>query len=428
MRIYELTASGSGVSSDGHYVLSGSDATGWSAYAVTGAGTADDPYEQGTEVDAGTITLTQADVDALSVDFTLSNKTTYLSTFVVNAFDSGLMFGGLAPFEQILAPIEPDADDVLFAVNKITDEAGNIAFTSGFTDGENSYETLDIDITPASKPDLMVERSEVVSGEITIGHWDVLNEYQGVEGLFFELDPIQPDTNGDNINPASVKVNGTTASLVDADRDVFFVSKDVLTSSNVIEFGVTETSGNFEVYTTDVGYDASQPDEQFFALAPAVYTSGTDAFLRLDVYVSDYALSEKDGLSQFGGTSFDLTIDLSGSLFSESSDDYSFIDNDTIFSSVSSYREDLNAIKWSGYSDVVYTDTANPLFSVDMSVADFASLVDSKGDLVDLGGTVSFDVARISESSILSSDDVVTGLDFSVNLIDLIAIPIDFTI
>ena len=159
---------------------------------MTGAGTADDPYEQGTEVDAGTITLTQADVDALSVDFTLSNKTTYLSTFVVNAFDSGLMFGGLAPFEQILAPIKPDADDVLFAVNKITDEAGNIAFTSGFTDGENSYETLDIDITPASKPDLMVERSEVVSGEITIGHWDVLNEYQGVEGLFFELDPIQP--------------------------------------------------------------------------------------------------------------------------------------------------------------------------------------------------------------------------------------------
>ena len=47
---------------------------------------------------------------------------------------------------------------MLFAVNKITDEAGNIAFTSGFTDGENSYETLDIDITPASKPDLMVER------------------------------------------------------------------------------------------------------------------------------------------------------------------------------------------------------------------------------------------------------------------------------
>ena len=76
----------------------------------------------------------------------------------------------------------------------------------------------------------------------------------------------------------------------------------------------------------------------------------------------------------------------------------------------------------------MYTDTANPLFSIDMSLADFASLVDSKGDLVDLGGTISFDVARISETPILSSDDTVTGLDFSVNLIDLIAIPIDFTI
>jgi len=69
---------------------------------------------------------------------------------VINTYDPQVISASLTSLDQILLPLKPDADARLFAINKISDKAGNVAFTSGFVSGETGSDTLKLDVTDAS--------------------------------------------------------------------------------------------------------------------------------------------------------------------------------------------------------------------------------------------------------------------------------------
>ena len=62
--VYSLTNADHGVSVDGTFLLLGNDTDGWSAYSISGDGSTT-PYALSETVDTGTLTVTQAVVDAL---------------------------------------------------------------------------------------------------------------------------------------------------------------------------------------------------------------------------------------------------------------------------------------------------------------------------------------------------------------------------
>lgn len=293
-----------------------------------------------------------------------------------------------------------------------SDPAGNLR--SDFFD-------FTIDTQPPEMPDVFVERSEVVDGVVTLGAWDALNEYRGSEGVKFQFTPKDIS---DVVNVETVKVNGTNASLVDLGRDIYFIEKEYLQDDgptndnmNTIEFSVTETSGNTATFSSEFLYDEDQPSEQHFAIVSSAYSviSSTDTRVILDVYVSEYALQRFDDVSDYGGTAFDLNLAFGGTSlsFNQASDTVSA--NSQLYSWEADFKPDQNSLIFGGFSDEVYTDTASPLLSIALNVADFDAVKSS-------GGTILMNYAKISEVPILTSEDAI-GLSNTIDLSELIITP-----
>ena len=295
-----------------------------------------------------------------------------------------------------------------------SDPAGNLR--SDFFD-------FTIDTQPPEMPEVFVERSEVVDGVVKLGAWDTLNEYRGYEGVKFQFTPKDIS---DVVNVETVKVNGTNADLVDPGRDIYFIRKEYLQDDgstndviNTIEFSVTETSGNTASFASEFLYDEDQPSEQHFEIVSSAYSvaDSTDTRVILDVYVSEYALQRFDGVSDYGGTAFDLNL-----AFGETSLSFNQVSdyvtaNLNLNSWEADFKPDENSLIFGGFSDEAFTDTSNPLLSIALHVADFEALKSS-------GGSILMNYAKISEVPILTSEDAIDLLH-TIDLSELIITPMN---
>jgi hypothetical protein len=431
--VYLLTEELHGVSSNGQYVLEGSDALGWSAFAVSGAGTLGDPYVISRVIDTGDLTMTEEGLSGLEREFSISSVNKYLSNYVVNAFDSSLI-GGMPPMSQILAPITPEQDDLLFSINKVMDKAGNIAFTSGFeVDGE-FHGALTIDVTDPDRAVIKVERASSTDGQLTLDYWDTVNDYTGENGLRFSLESI---ADGDVVNANAVNVNGVDAIKIDPESDLFFIGRDALVDAgtdgtvlNVVEYSVTEISGNTKVFTETFAAELDQPENQYFEVTPVAYTKIVDNieedFVRFDIYVSDQALEEAEinTVSIFEGTSFDLKVVLPNSIISTGSDDIILLSNELFDDNgaISEYSYDAatGIVRWSGISLDEPDILGDPLLTIEFNVEDFSAI----NEVVD---NVSLSISKISDWDITENVDIF-NLSYEVDLTGLLLAPLEFTI
>jgi len=257
---------------------------------------------------------------------------------------------------------------------------------------------------------------------VSLGAWDTLNEYRGYEGVKFQFTPKDIS---DVVNVETVKVNGTNADLVDLGRDIYFIRKEYLQDDgptndimNTIEFSVTETSGNTASFSSEFLYDEDQPIEQHFEIVSSAYSvaDSTDTRVILDVYVSEYALQRFDGVSDYGGTAFDLNLAFGGTSLSYNQESDTVSANSELFSWEADFKPDQNSLIFGGFSDEVYTDTSNPLLSIALNVADFEGVKSS-------GGSILMNYAKISEVPILTSEDAI-GLSNTIDLNELIITPL----
>ena len=190
----------------------------------------------------------------------------------------------------------------------------------------------------------------------------------------------------------------------------------------MIEFQVEDASGNTNTYTEHFTSDLDEPSGQFYAVTSSLHTTnaGANDVLRIDVFVSDHALADVVGVSNYEGSSFDLLIDLPDAIFDYPSSAYSFSSHADFFDAEARYDADANTITWGAFSDVAFTDNDSPIFTVDVVIDDLAAIVDKTGN-------VSMTIARMSEEPILSTDDAL-GLSYTIHFGDLIITPIEQTI
>ena len=148
--------------------------------------------------------------------------------------------------------------------------------------------------------------------------------------------------------------------------------------------------------------------------------SGSSEVLRLDVFVSDHALTQVNGVSTYGGSSFDLIIDLPDTIFNFDGSDYSFVAHNAFFYADAEYYQANNTIKFAAFSDAVFTDNDKPILSIDVLVDDLTSLAGKSGN-------VKVDLARMSEVFIPATDDVL-NMVYTIELDDLILTPFEQTV
>ena len=96
---------------------------------------------------------------------------------------------------------------------------------------------------------------------------------------------------------------GTTAFSVSSTPDTGTLKTTLFDGTNVIEFQVEDKSGNTNTYTEHFTSDLDQLAGQFFSVTSSIHTvnSGADDILRLDVFVTDHALTSVSGVSAYGG-------------------------------------------------------------------------------------------------------------------------------
>ena len=215
---------------------------------------------------------------------------------------------------------------------------------------------------------------------------------------------------------------GTTAFSVSSTPDTGTLKTTLFDGTNVIEFQVEDKSGNTNTYTEHFTSDLDQLAGQFFSVTSSIHTvnSGADDILRLDVFVTDHALTSVSGVSAYGGSSFDLVIDLPDVIFNYPSSAFNFTSHPDFFDADARYDAGTSSITFGAFSDAAFTKNDDPILTVDVEIDDLSSILDKNGN-------VSMTIARMSEQAIKSSDDAL-GLDYTIHIGDLIITPIEQTI
>jgi len=302
----------------------------------------------------------------------------------------------------------------------VIDKAGNVAFSNGFHTSEGKLEFLEVDVTDPAAPAVKIERSTFENGETptySVGYWDALTTFNGVQGVKIDLDVI---SNGDVIDPLTVEVNGNPMDVIDAGEDIYFARKaDLNVPLNQITYEVTETSGNVKQFTTNLEYETEPTPGQYFEVVSSALTRGDndDIYLKLDFYVTETALQEKgargDQSEISGATSFDFQFSTTGNI-PLASRELELVNNPSLASGNGVYRADLDAIKWSGYSRIGsdYSDFDNPLLTIHMDIDE------ANAGLEESAGTLEIDIAKINENAVGTLDT--TPLEFQIEWSDLI--------
>jgi len=289
-------------------------------------------------------------------------------------------------------------------------------------------------VTDPDRAVIKVERASGVDDQLTLDYWDTVNDYGGVNGLRFSLETI---AEGDVINANTVNVNGIAAIKIDPASDLFFIARDALVDAgldgtvlNVIEYSVTEISGNTKVFTENFVAELDQPENQYFEVTPVAYTKIVDNieedFVRFDIYVSDQALedAENNTVSIFEGTSFDLKMVLPSSIISSASDDIVLISNELFDDdgAISEYSYDASTgiLRWSGISLDEPSSLGDPLLTIEFNVDDFAAINE-------VNDSVSLSISKISDWDITEDADIF-NLSYEVDLTGLLLTPIEFTV
>ena len=198
----------------------------------------------------------------------------------------------------------------------------------------------------------------------------------------------------------------------------------LFSGSNLLEFDVADASGNVNTYSEVFTSDLDQLSGQYFAVTPTAYNvddgiSGQD-YIRLDVYVSEQALSEALGVSQFGGTAIDLQLDLPSEIFSMEERDVIITTSDIFTMASGSFDASSDVVRWSGFVESEVSVYNEPILTIDAKVDDFNAIKDKFGD-------VSLSIAKISDGVVTSQMDVL-NLSYDINLSDLILTAYDLSI
>ena len=170
-----------------------------------------------------------------------------------------------------------------------------------------------------------------------------------------------------------------------------------------------------EFFTSDL----EQPDGQYFSVVPTLFTEnlGADTVMRLDIYASDFALSEFGSGSDYGGTSFDMIMELPDTIFNDGA--YSFSANEGLHRFEAVYEKD-NTVRFGAFSDGVFLGQDDPLLTIDFLIEDPDSI---EGE----SGLVTVTVAKISEAPIYAEDDLLS-FQYTINVDDLIITPIELSV
>ena len=142
-----------------------------------------------------------------------------------------------------------------------------------------------------------------------------------------------------------------TPFTVDATADTGTLAATLFDGTNVIEFEVEDANGNTNTYTEHFTSDLDEPSGQFYAVTSSLHTTnaGANDVLRIDVFVSDHALADVVGVSNYEGSSFDLLIDLPDAIFDYPSSAYSFSSHADFFDAEARYDADANTITWGAF-------------------------------------------------------------------------------
>lgn len=201
-------------------------------------------------------------------------------------------------------------------------------------------------------------------------------------------------------------------------------SIDIYGNYNEIEFTISDASGNLNTFTTRFSSIISQPEDQYFAVTPTVYSLDNDAevvnYLRLDFYLSEQALSEVAGLSEFGGTSIDLKMSLPSNIYTMSQEDVTLVSSDIFTMSEVDYNNVSDIVRWSGFVDSELPIYNKPILTIDAKIPGY-------DDVKDLTGIIEFSIAKISDSDITVEMDAF-DLNYHINLEDLIIAPIEMSV
>ena len=204
--------------------------------------------------------------------------------------------------------------------------------------------------------------------------------------------------------------------------DTGTLSASLFDATNVIEFDVEDAVGNVNTYSEHFTSDLDEANGQYFAVTSSLHTinSGNNDILRLDIFVSDHALTQVSGVSNFNGSSFDMVIDLPDTIFVSNAAKYSFTTHGDFFYADAEFDTDDDTIVFSAFSESVFVDNDKPILSIDMLVDDITALSGQSGN-------VTLNIAKMSEVFIPASNDAL-NLVYQIHLDDLIVTPIEQTL
>ena len=298
--------------------------------------------------------------------------------------------------------------------HKVTLEVADLA-------GNVTVEELDfnIDTVLPDSPNILVNNAQVKDGNLLLDYWGTLQNVAANKGVMFRFDEI---SNGDKVISGSVKVNDSSVFVVEEQNSIYFVDRTNLKDSgvdgalsNIISAQVQEISGNIREFTKTFFSDLDETANQYFEIAPTLYTTGTgtenvNTYIRLDVFVSDQALADTVDTTLIG-TSFDLKLDLPSEIFGTKASDVVIVTNSKI-EGFGHFYESLNSIRWSGYSETNLTNFDEPLLSITSRLPNIDAVKDKTGN-------VTLSISKIDENIVTTSMDLF-DLDYSINMNELL--------
>ena len=298
--------------------------------------------------------------------------------------------------------------------HKVTVEVADLA-------GNITAEELDfnIDTVLPDSPNILVNNAQVKDGKLLLDYWGTLQNVATDQGVIFRFDEI---SNGDKVISSTVKVNDSSVFVVEEQNSIYFVDRTNLKDSgvdgavsNTISAQVQEISGNIREFTKTFFSDLDETANQYFEIAPTLYTTGAgtenvNTYIRLDVFVSDQALADTVDTTLIG-TSFDLKLDLPSEIFGSKASDVVIATNSKI-EGFGHFYESLNSIRWSGYSETNLTNFDEPLLSITSRLPNIDAVKDKTGN-------VTLSISKIDENVVTTSMDLF-DLNYSINMSELV--------
>ena len=305
--------------------------------------------------------------------------------------------------------VAPSSVMVNGVLAQVVDASAGIFFAarSGLVDSETGLKAIgftdfEVDGITTSRP--IFSLTDVDHGVSLAGNYILVGNTAG------ELQAHAVTGNGSLESPFQVAALADEGVLVDG----------LLAGTNVVEFDVIDAHGNVNSFVEFFTSDLEQPDGQYFSVVPTLFTEnlGADTVMRLDVYASDFALSEFGSGSDYGGTSFDMIMELPDTIFNDGA--YSFSANEGLHRFEAVYESQDNTVRFGAFSDGVFLGQDDPLLTIDFLIEDPDSI---EGE----SGLVTVTVAKISEAPIYAEDDLLS-FQYTINVDDLIITPIELSV